>query len=45
MPKDEDVLEDFGFNNVLFGKDQTYLLGLYKGLYLSSKFSAKDIYE
>ncbi|OBT49837.1 hypothetical protein VE04_09983, partial [Pseudogymnoascus sp. 24MN13] len=45
MPEDEDVLEDFGFNNVLFGGDQTYLLGLYQGLYLSGKFSAEDIHE
>ena len=45
MPQDEDVLEDFGFNNVLPGKDRTYLLGLYQGLYLSGKFSAEDIHE
>lgn len=45
MPQDEDVLEDFGFNNVLFGGDRTYLLGVYRGLYLSGKFSAEDIHE
>lgn len=45
MPQDEDVLEDFGFNNVLFGTDRTYLLGVYGGLYLSGKFSAEDIHE
>ena len=45
MPQDEDVLEDFGFNNVLFGEDRTYLLGVYGGLYLSGKFSAEDIHE
>jgi hypothetical protein len=45
MPQDEDVLEDFGFNNVLFGRDGTYLLGVYGGLYLSSKFSAEDIHK
>ena len=45
MPQDEDVLEDFGFNNVLFGGNRTYLLGLYQGLYLSGKFSAEDIHE
>jgi len=45
MPEDEEVLEDFGFYNVLFGGDQTYLLGLYGGLYLSGKFSAEDIHE
>ena len=45
MPQDEDVLEDFGFNNVVFGKDRTYLLGVYQGLYLSGKFSAEDLHE
>ncbi|MCJ1438446.1 hypothetical protein MMC27_007835 [Xylographa pallens] len=45
MPQDEDVLEDFGFNNVLFGEDRTYLLGVYIGLYLSGKFSAEHIHE
>ena len=45
MPQDEDVLEDFGFNNVLFGGDMAYLLGVYGGLYLSGKFSAEDIHE
>jgi hypothetical protein len=45
MPQDEDVLKDFGFNNVLFGGDRTYLLGVYGGLYLSGKFLAEDIHE
>lgn len=45
MPQEEDVLEDFGFNNVLFGRDETYLLGVYRGLYLSGNFSAEDIHE
>jgi len=45
MPQDEDVLEDFGFHNVLFGGDRTYLLGVYGGLYLSGKFSAEDLHE
>ncbi|MCJ1476174.1 hypothetical protein MMC13_004839 [Lambiella insularis] len=45
MPEDEDILEDFGFNNVLFGADRTYLLGVYGGLYLSGRFSAEDIHE
>ena len=45
MPQDEDVLENFGFNNVPFGRDHTYLLGVYRGLYLSDKFSAEDIHE
>ena len=33
IPQSEDVLEDFGFNNVLFGRDRTYLLRVYGGLY------------
>ena len=45
MPQDEDVLEDFGFNNVCFGEERTYLLGVYRGLWLSDKFSAEDIHE
>jgi hypothetical protein len=45
MPQEEDVLEDFGFNNVLSGGDWPYLLGLYQGLRLSGKFSAEDIHE
>ena len=45
MPQDEDVLEDFGFNNVISGGEKTYLLGVYGGLYLSGKFSAEDIHE
>ncbi|KAF2681846.1 hypothetical protein K458DRAFT_371081 [Lentithecium fluviatile CBS 122367] len=45
MPQEEDVLEDFGFNNVLSGGDRSYLLGLYKGLYLSDEFQAEDIHE
>ena len=45
MPQEEDVLEDFGFNDVLLGGDQTYLLGVYGGLYRSGKFSAEDIHE
>jgi hypothetical protein len=44
MPQDEDVLEDFGFNNVLFNGDGAYLLGVYGGLYRSGKFSAEDIH-
>ena len=45
MPQDEDVLEDFGFNNVPFGKDRTYLLGVYVDLYRSGKFSAENLHE
>jgi hypothetical protein len=42
--QDEDVLEDFGYNNV-FGIDSNFLLGVYRGLYLSDRFSAEDIHE
>ena len=45
MPPEEDVLEDFGFNNVLSSGDRSYLLGVYGGLYRSGKFSAEDIHE
>ncbi|KAF2796524.1 hypothetical protein K505DRAFT_406320 [Melanomma pulvis-pyrius CBS 109.77] len=45
MPQDEDVLEHFGFNNVLSGGEKSYLLGVYGGLYLSGDFSAEDIHE
>ncbi|KAL8833124.1 MAG: hypothetical protein Q9170_004482 [Blastenia crenularia] len=45
MPQDEDVLEDFGFNHVLYCGDGSYLLGLYGGLYLSGKFSAEEIHD
>lgn len=45
MPPDEDVLEDFGFNNVPFGGERTYLLGVYQGLYLSGSVSSENIHE
>ncbi|KAF2848345.1 hypothetical protein T440DRAFT_520041 [Plenodomus tracheiphilus IPT5] len=45
MPPDEDVLEDFGFNNVSFGRDRSYLLGLYGGLYSFGSVSSEDIHE
>lgn len=45
MPQEEDVLEDFGFNNVLFSGDEAKLLGVYGGLYLSGNFSAEEIHE
>jgi hypothetical protein len=43
MPPDEDVLEDFGFNNVPFGIERNYLLGVYGGLY--GKVSSEDIHK
>lgn len=45
MPQDEDVLEDFGFNNALSSEDKSNLLGLYGGLYLSGNFVAEDIHK
>lgn len=42
MPKDEDVLRDFGFNTLDENLDKSSLLGLYKGLRLSH-VSPKDI--
>ena len=45
IPQDEAVLEDFGFNNVLSVEDQSSLLGVYEGLYLSGKFSTENIHE
>lgn len=45
MPEDENVLEDFGFNNITFARDRTCLLGLYRGLWLSDAVSAEDLHE
>lgn len=45
MPQDEDVLQGFGSNHVLLSGDGPYLLGVYRGLYLSDKVSAEDIHE
>ena len=45
MPQDEDVLNDYGFNNAISGRDKTYLFGVYQGLYLSGKFSAESLNE
>ncbi|ORX98686.1 hypothetical protein BCR34DRAFT_593143 [Clohesyomyces aquaticus] len=45
IPEDEDVLQDFGFNNVIIDKDRTQLFGLYRGLYLSGDISPKDVHE
>ena len=45
LPPDEDVLEDFGFNNVPFGGNRSYLLGVYQGLYRSGRVSSEDIHE
>jgi hypothetical protein len=45
IPKEEDVLEDFGFNNVRFGQELSYLFGLYFSLYRSGRFSAEDLHK
>ena len=45
IPKEESVLEDYGFNNVVSVGDMSCLFGLYQGLYLSGEFSAEDIHE
>ena len=45
IPEDDDVLKDFGFNNVLSAGHMSNLLGVYKGLYLSDKFTAEDIHK
>ncbi|KAF2443258.1 hypothetical protein P171DRAFT_487209 [Karstenula rhodostoma CBS 690.94] len=45
IPEDEDVLQEFGFNNVMFDKDRTHLFGVYQGLYLSGEFSPKELHE
>ena len=45
IPEDDDVLKDFGFNNVLSAGEMSNLLGVYKGLYLSDKFTAEDIHK
>lgn len=45
LPKEEDVLADFGFNNILVGHNQTYLFGTYQGLFRTGKVSAEDMHE
>lgn len=44
MPEEEEVLQDFGFNNVPYDESRSLLLGVYQGLYLFSDFSAEDIH-
>lgn len=45
IPQEEDVLEDFGFNNAGFGQERSYLFGVYAGLYRSGRFSAEELHE
>ena len=45
LPEEDDVLQDFGFNNATSVTDKYHLLGLYIGLYLSGKFSAEIIHD
>jgi hypothetical protein len=44
LPEDEDVLEDFGFNQLTSFADKCKLLGLYKGLYLS-EIAEEDVHK
>jgi hypothetical protein len=44
LPDDEDVLADFGFNQLDSFADRSKLLGLYKGLYLS-EVRAEDLHR
>lgn len=45
LPDEEDVLEDFGFNNLTSFADRSNLLGLYKGLWLSDEIKVEDIHK
>lgn len=45
LPDDEDVRESFGFNQLTSFADQSKLLGLYKGLYLSDRVKEEDIHK
>lgn len=45
IPEDEDVLNDFGFQNFTSFADKGNLLGLYKGLYVALEVSPEDIHK
>lgn len=45
IPEEEDVREDFGFNHLTSFADQSKLLGLYQGLYLSDDISVEDVHK
>ena len=45
LPDDEDVRDDFGFNQLVSFADQRNLLGLYQRLYLSGKVTEDDIHK
>lgn len=45
MPEDEAALEDFGFNSLSSNGDKSYLLGVYRGLYLLEDFSSWDLHQ
>ncbi|KAF2263123.1 hypothetical protein CC78DRAFT_604897 [Lojkania enalia] len=45
IPDEDDVLEDFGFNNLNSFGDRSKLLGLYKGLYLSDEVTVEEIHQ
>lgn len=42
---DEDVLQDFGFNNVLDDSERSNLFGLYQGIRLFSDITSSDLHE
>ncbi len=45
LPDDEDVRKDFGFNHLTSYSDQSKLMGLYKGLWLSDNIKVEEIHE
>lgn len=44
MPKEEEVLEDFGFNNVVSDSDKHKLFGVYRGL-VNDEISAETLHQ
>lgn len=44
IPEDEDVLRDFGFNNISIS-DRSKLFSLYRGLYITGDLSAENLHE
>ncbi|PVH95836.1 hypothetical protein DM02DRAFT_689266 [Periconia macrospinosa] len=45
IPVDEDVLQDFGFNNVFDASDRSRLFGLYQGIRLFGDITSSDLHE
>ncbi|KAJ5056792.1 hypothetical protein PSV09DRAFT_2383060 [Bipolaris maydis] len=44
IPVDENVLQDFGFNNAFDASDRSNLVGLYRGIYLSGDIASSDLH-